>query len=196
MPRTRTKKKATIEYLDENTSIDRENYLYYVGIDPSYSSTGFVVLDQESNTPLVAVTIRAGNPKDPFIKRMQRLLDRISELMIHLDRENTLVCMEGAAFASEFGAFKLGKLSGVLEYYLGSNNIPYCLVAPTYVKKVATSNGAATKDQVIAGVRYRWGYKNSNNDINDAYVMAQIARGALPIPKEKPKSKKATRSKE
>lgn len=193
MSRKQSKRKGTLEYLDEESEINRDNFLYFVGIDPSYSSTGFVILDLESNTPLTAVTIRAGTPKDPFIKRMEILLDKISRLMVHLDRNSTLVCMEGAAFASEFGAFKLGKLSGVLEYYLGSNDIPYCLVAPTFVKKVATGNGAATKEQVMVGVRSRWGYKNASNDINDAYVMAQIARGALPIPKEKPK--KATRSK-
>lgn len=43
--------------------------------------------------------------------------------------------MEGASFASEFNAFKLGKLSGVVEFFLGENKVSYSLVALTYVKK-------------------------------------------------------------
>ena len=177
------KRTTTVEYLDASTNHNPENSLYYVGIDPSYSSTGVVILDTDSNTPLVAEKIKAGGPKDKFYKRVKILLDKIEAHMVHYKHGNVFVVMEGAAFASEFGAFKLGKLSGVLEYYLGSNGIAYSLVAPSYVKSVATGNGAASKEGVIKGVRSRWGYVNSSNDINDAYVMAQIARGAKPLPK-------------
>lgn len=186
------KRSTTVEYLDETTNINPENYLYFVGIDPSYSSTGFVILDSDSNEPLVAQKIKAGRPNDPFHKRLKLLIDKIDEHMVHYKHGNVHVVMEGAAFASEFGAFKLGKLSGVLEYYLGSNGVDYNLVAPTYVKRVAAGSGAATKEGVIKGVRERWGYVNSSNDINDAYTMAQIARGAKPLPpppKTKPKKK-------
>lgn len=183
------KKPVTIEYLDEKSAVDRSMFRYFIGIDPSYSSTGLVVLDNEPQNidPLVAKTIKAGNPRDSFINRIESLLSQLSESLSKYKNYESLTVMEGAAFASEFGAFKLGKLSGVLEYWLATHGYPYYLVAPMYAKKVASGKGNATKVQVINGVRSRWGYINKSNDINDAYTMARIAQGAVP---EEPKKKK------
>jgi len=177
------KAKATVEYLDEKTVVDRSTFNYYLGIDPSYSSTGIVLLPHESREiePLIACTIKAGKPGDTFIARMNSLITQLETLLKDYPASAILVVMEGAAFAAEFGAFKLGKLSGVLEYWLATHGYTYYLVAPPYVKKVACSNGAATKVQVINGVRRRWKYKHKSNDVNDAYVMARIAQGSKPL---------------
>lgn len=178
---------ATPEYLTEDSEINVENYTYFVGIDPSYSSTGLVVLRDDSEEPLVAVSIKAGAPHEFFYERLKKLLDRIDEIVLSYPIEDIYVVMEGAAFASEFAAFKLGKLSGVLEYHLASLGIDYSLVAPTYVKKVATGSGAADKAKVMQGVKERWGFSHGCNDITDAYAMAQIAKGSKPINKKVPK---------
>lgn len=189
MPTRRSKDSAgrrkviTVEYLDENSDINRDNFLYYIGIDPSYSSTGVVVLDPTTNNePLKAFTIKAGASTEKFAERVQKVLDKLAELLVEYPVGSTYVVMEGAAFASEFGAFKLGKLSGVIEYFLHSQGVTYNLVAPSFLKKVACSNGAASKQQVRDGVRKRWGFSSLCSDINDAYALAQIARGALPLP--------------
>lgn len=185
------RKVITVEYLDETTDINRENFLYFIGIDPSYSSTGIVVLDTTTNTqPLKAFTVKAGSSSERFGERVKKILDKIDELVVEYDVKSTFIVMEGAAFASEFGAFKLGKLSGVIEYHLHSLGVEYCLVAPTFLKKVACGNGAAAKDDVRRGILSRWRYSSLSNDINDAYTLAQIAKGALPIPKPKKVPKK------
>lgn len=190
------RKVITVEYLDETTDINRENFLYFVGIDPSYSSTGIVVLDTTTNTqPLKAFTVKAGHSSERFAERVQKVLDKIDELVVEYDVKSTFVVMEGAAFASEFGAFKLGKLSGVIEHHLHSLGLNYCLVAPTFLKKVACGNGAASKLDVRRGIHQRWGYASLSDDINDAYTLAQIAKGALPIPKPKKTVKKRTSKK-
>lgn len=182
MASTTPKKPVTVEYLDETTVVDRSQFNYFMGIDPSYSSTGLVVLDNEVNniTPLIATTIKAGLPGETFIQRMTSLISSLESILKDYPPTEILTVMEGAAFASEFGAFKLGKLSGVLEYWLASHNYQYYLVAPPYAKKVASGKGNATKVQVINGVRKRWGYKHKSNDVNDAYTMARIAQGAQP----------------
>ena len=185
------RKVITVEYLDETTDINRENFLYFIGIDPSYSSTGIVVLDTTTNNqPLKAFTVKAGSSSERFAERVKKVLDKIDELMVEYDVKSTLVVMEGAAFASEFGAFKLGKLSGVIEYHLHALGLNYCLVAPTFLKKVACGNGAASKVDVRRGILQRWGYSSLSTDINDAYTLAQIAKGALPLPKPKKVPKK------
>lgn len=184
---TKSKKKpVTVEYLDEKTIVDRSTFSYFLGIDPSYSSTGVVLLSSDAieSEPLIATTIKAGAPGQTFIQRMTILLNTLKSLLKKYTPETILTVMEGAAFASEFGAFKLGKLAGVLEYWLASHNFQYYLVAPPYVKKVASDSGNATKVQVINGVRKRWNYFNKSNDINDAYTMARIAQGAKPIAKK------------
>lgn len=183
MPRKRKNRTITVEYLDEETDVNREGILYYIGIDPSYSSTGLVILDSRSDEPILATTIKAGTPTEKFYDRIKKLLDKLQDYILQYNTGDVFVVMEGAAFASEFNAFKLGKLSGAIEYFLGENKVFYSLVAPTYVKKVASGSGAASKEQVINGVRKRWGYRHSSSDINDAYAIAQIARGAKPIPK-------------
>lgn len=171
-------KHKTVEY-EFSAPKDAE---YFVGIDPSYSSTGLVILQNgnEEDKPVLATAIKAGVPKQHFYARLHILTNKLLEYLDELPRDKTYVCMEGAAFASEFNVFKLGKLSGVLEYWLGSHGFVYNLVAPTYLKLVATGKGAGTKQAVAQGVFKRWNYNHSCDDINDAYTLAQIARGALP----------------
>lgn len=179
------KRTVTVEYLTEDSPFTQTDFLYYVGIDPSYSSTGLVVLDGLHNTPVVHCHFKAGGPKDPFYVRMQKLLTTMSDKLLQFNTNDLFVVMEGAAFASEFNAFKLGKLSGVIEYFLGDHKIAYSLVAPTFAKKVATGKGSADKLAVMQGVRNKWGFRSNCDDENDAYVMAQIARGARPDPPAK-----------
>lgn len=62
-----TKRTITVEYLTEDSPFTQSDYLYYVGIDPSYSSTGLVILDGIHNAPIVNCHIKAGSPKDPFM---------------------------------------------------------------------------------------------------------------------------------
>lgn len=74
MPRTRKARTVTVEYLDENTDVNIDNILYFVGIDPSYSSTGLVILDNKTNEPVVAMTIKAGVPTERFHDRIKNYL--------------------------------------------------------------------------------------------------------------------------
>lgn len=76
MKKSEEKKKNTIEYLDDTCDIDRKVYKYFIGIDPSYSSTGFVILDCEPTNPkpIVAAKIKAGLPHEPFYARLDALL--------------------------------------------------------------------------------------------------------------------------
>lgn len=179
------KRTITIEYLTEESPFTQTEFLYYVGIDPSYSSTGVVILDGVHDKPVFHSHIKAGTPKDPFYVRMRKLLDALSDCLLKFNTTDIYVVMEGASFASEFNAFKLGKLSGVIEYFLGEHKISYSLVSPTFAKKVATGKGSANKLAVMQSVREKWSFMSNCDDENDAYVMAQIARGVRPEIKRK-----------
>lgn len=165
------------------------SYRYYVGIDQSYSSTGLVILDRDTDV-VRSYAIKAGKPTWPFHERLTELWHQIS--MQLPEAEETIICMEGAAFGAEFNVFMLGELSGALKYCMATAGYKYFIVAPTVLKKYATGSGNATKPYVAAYVRSKWRFDSSSNDIVDAYVLAKIAElGKPPVFEDtKPKKKR------
>lgn len=148
---------------------------YYVGIDPSYSGTGIVVLGGEQ---IVAHAFKAGKPDHPFHERVHDLWKQISRVLPK--PEDCRICMEGAAYAAEFNAFMLGELSGALKYCMYVNGYKYEIAQPTVVKKYATGAGNAQKHFVAAHVAKKWGFTHSSNDVTDAFVLAKIAEEGGP----------------
>ena len=147
------------------------NFTKFVGIDQSYSSTGVVVIDGDSIT---ARAIKAGTPKDPFHIRLSDLITKIKVLLP--DPKDTLIYMEGAAYAATYNVFMLGELSGALKMFFYQSGYAYEIVQPTVLKKFATGSGQANKKMIKESVQERWGFKSGCDDINDAFVLAQIAK--------------------
>jgi crossover junction endodeoxyribonuclease RuvC len=141
----------------------------YVGIDLSYSSTGVVKIDGDK---VDCAAFKAGTPKDSFEKRVKELWLKISKFLP--PPELCLIGIEGAAYAAEFNAFKLGELSGAIKVYLTEAGYAYTIVQPTVLKKFATGKGNAEKTYVAAQVMRKWGFSNPCNDIVDAFVLAKI----------------------
>ena len=104
---------ATPEYLTEESEINVENYTYFVGIDPSYSSTGLVVLRSDSDEPLVAISIKAGAPHEFFYKRLKKLLDKLDEVVLSYPIDDIYVVM------SEFVTADSNKTVNVLRANAG-----------------------------------------------------------------------------
>lgn len=144
---------------------------FYVGIDQSYSSTGVVVLGSDGSC--VAKAFKAGKPEHPFHERLNDLWKQIARILPN--PKDTLICMEGAAYAAEFNVFMLGELSGALKYCMYNAGYKYDIVQPTVLKKFATGAGNAQKAAVAVGVRTKWGFENKSNDIIDAFVLAKVS---------------------
>ena len=142
----------------------------FVGIDPSYSSTGVVVIDGAEIKPYA---FKAGKSDLPFHERIHDLWKQIGRVLP--PPEKAVICIEGAAYAAEFNAFMLGELSGALKYILYSNNYKYEVVQPTVLKKYATGSGNAQKHFVAAYVAKKWDFVHASNDVVDAFVLAKIA---------------------
>lgn len=141
----------------------------YVGLDLSYSSTGAVKIDGDN---VEVAAFKAGTPKDSFEKRVKELWLKISRFLPQPG--DCLIGIEGAAFAAEFNAFRLGELSGAMRVYLTEAGYSYTLVQPTVLKKFATGKGNSAKTYVAAQVMRKWGFSNPCDDIVDAYVLAKI----------------------
>lgn len=87
----------------------------------------------------------------------------------------TLAAVEGYAMAAQNRPFDLGEVGGVVRLRLFQRGIPYVVVPPTQVKKFATGSGQATKKQVQAAIKARWGLGITQEDQADAFVLSRIA---------------------
>ncbi len=144
-----------------------------MGIDPSLTSTGFVVLRDGQLLEHAAFHTRTTGPV--------RLLEIQDQMLARIrDHRPELVAIEGYAFGVRGGAaFSLGELGGVLRVGMHLRSAKWIEVAPSQVKKFATGKGVAEKDQMLLTVFKRWGIEFKTHDEADAYVLAQIARAAV-----------------
>lgn len=153
----------------------------FVGIDPA-SKTGFVALAGDG-TVLKAKELTGVGGKDP--KRMVTLIQSIAE---HVYKDD-LIVIEGFPYATQRAMFAGGLHHGIRNE-LFKRNLRYYEVAPNAVKKFVgvtgwvgekgkkkRLTGPQKKKAVIAAVKEIYGFTSTSDNIIDAYIMAQIARG-------------------
>ena len=152
----------------------------FCGIDPS-TKTGFVALDMEGRV-LVAKELTGIGEIDP--KRIVTMVDEIRE---HL-RKTDIVAIEGFPYAS-IQAIQMGWIGGLIRALLYRSGMNYHEIAPNALKKrVGVSGwvgeagakvrlkGKAKKTAVIEATERIFGKSFSNDNINDAFVLAHMVR--------------------
>ena len=74
----------------------------------------------------------------------------ISELFINwiFDHNCKEVCLEGYSMASKGKVFHIGENTGLMKHKLWKQNINFAVSAPKQIKKFATGNGNASKEQM------------------------------------------------
>lgn len=157
-----------------------------IGIDPSLTSTGIVVL--RGNKVELAVTTK-NKPALGTIERVRLIYERIVDIQENLtDGEKwqapDLIVIEGFSYGSKgrsvFDIAYLGwRIREELEWLKEQDNIPWLEVPPSQLKKFATGQGNANKEIILQQVYKRWGVEFSDNNQADAYVLAQIGRAYL-----------------
>lgn len=157
-----------------------------IGIDPSLTSTGIVVL--RGNKVELAVTTK-NKPALGTIDRVRLIYERIVDIQENLsDGEKwqapDLIVIEGFSYGSKgrsvFDIAYLGwRIREELEWLKEQDNIPWLEVPPSQLKKFATGQGNANKEIILQQVYKRWGVEFSDNNQADAYVLAQIGRAYL-----------------
>ena len=144
----------------------------YLGLDPSTKSTGFGVLDKDSNL-LSHGTIegRTDNPKS-FIK----LHD---ELKTIIEKHNVgYVLIEDTFFSQNVDTLKkLVRPSGIILYMVGLYELEHDFIMPSSWRKLAFGSGRTSKKETYAKINeeYDLGYTSFNkyNDITDAIGIAK-----------------------
>jgi crossover junction endodeoxyribonuclease RuvC len=142
----------------------------YVGIDPS-SKTGLAIIDNQGNvinTQDVTTKVKV----DP-----QRFSDIAEKIMDELE-PNDIITIEGFSYGSKGKgvSFQYG-LGWIIRHMLIERGYEYTEVPPTSVKKFATGKGNTKKDEMVLPIYKKWGFEHSSDNVRDAFVLAQMAKG-------------------
>lgn len=142
-----------------------------MGIDPSYSGTGVVILDAQYKVISYSL-IRL--PQGP-----QRLLRAGKALHTQLKvvQGFGLAVLEDAAYGapSRITVGKLKELSGVYKFILEAHGIEWCTPSPSEVKKHVTGWGRSEKHMVAKALYDRYAIRFDNDkgyDLSDAASLA------------------------
>jgi len=143
----------------------------FIGIDPS-TKTGIVILDGDGNV-LLEEEITGKSDTDP--KRMVTLTNKIIN---QIKGQNSVICIEGFSYGSKGRgiSFQFG-LGHAIRNEMYKHDIKYIDVSPGQLKKFATGKGNTSKDNMILPIYKRWGYEHNSDNVRDAFVLAQIAKG-------------------
>jgi crossover junction endodeoxyribonuclease RuvC len=142
----------------------------YVGIDPS-TKTGLAIIDKQGNIINVE-EISSKQKADPH-----RFVDIAMTIVDNLE-PNDVVTIEGFSYGSKGkGVSTQYGLGWIIRYFLFERGYKYTEVPPTSVKKFATGKGNTKKDEMVLPIYKKWGFEHSSDNVRDAFVLAQMAKG-------------------
>ena len=153
----------------------------YIGLDLSSTNTGMAVLGEGG--VVLKHFLFSPNKALSFDERVLEILDNILE---YIDDElnkgfDIAVAIEGGAFHGVGKRNELAMLNGVVYYSILRRKISVILVAPSRLKKFATGNGRASKEDMLNVLPDSWielfkkQYKKYD-DVVDAYHLAEFIR--------------------
>ena len=169
-----------------------------VALDVSLTCTGVAIADTETpdDEHHREYRIRPRHKKGP--ERLIEIRDRIWRELRGPDPHHlaaryldgdTIVVIEGYAFARGFRAHHMGELGGVLRVMFHVVGVPWIVIAPAKLKMFATGKGNASKDAVLTSATRRLGYEGHDHNIADAMWLRAMGEhhyrmpGAIDLPK-------------
>lgn len=152
----------------------RRDALVYVGIDPSITATGIIVLRAGQTAIDYQDTIVTPSSANLF-ERICHIDARVHEVLKQYCSPG-LVAIE-TPFVGRAGGDTSHMLSA-LAFRLRALMYPgdYLNVTPSQLKKFTTGRGGAQKDVMLKTVWRRWNYDTDDNNRADAYALARVAQ--------------------
>jgi len=149
-----------------------KNEAIFVGIDPSITATGLIVIDQDKcilKQDLIKTTSKSSmEERLIYIKKELSFIPNIIRL--------ETVYIEGPSYGSKGNAvLQMGALHFLIRIFLFENGINYQIVPPKTLKVFHCGNGNAKKDEVLDLVEQTLGVKFNDHNIADAYGLARMA---------------------
>jgi crossover junction endodeoxyribonuclease RuvC len=144
---------------------------YVVGIDQSLHHTGICILNQAGEVCYLGLV----EPKG--LQNQERLaFIRDAYATIFAERRFVTGVMEGYSYGSFNKPFLLGEVGAVTKLALYDHGDALFEAAPKALKKFITAKGSASKEEVIFAIEKQWGVVIQDNNLADAYGLAQIAK--------------------
>ena len=150
-----------------------------IGIDTSLTGTGIVVLENGKITKQQLIKSKpSGDKPVNEVKRIQKIVEEI-ELIVS-EYMPRIAVIEGLAYlAKGTSLVQLAALNYMTRAMLMNYHIPFVIVFPTTLKKFATGNGAAKKDEILLATFKRYGVTIMDDNEADAYNLSQIGLALL-----------------
>jgi hypothetical protein len=151
-----------------------------IGIDPSLSCTA-VCFTTESGASIVPVRVGPmGQSIESRFIRYSSIIERVRQV-VHECGRDSIVFLEGYAFASKTAGVVLAEFGGLLRRMLLSEIKPGNLheIPPTSLKIFVTNHGVAKKPVMAESAFRRWGAELSGDDEVDSYCLWRFGRAFL-----------------
>lgn len=149
----------------------------WVGLDQSYSGFGIVVIDTHDK----GFRLWKFPPTESAGMRLGEIYVRCVTLFTQLQEEydEVHIAMEGYANGRTFNREKMGELGGVVKMsHATVFGVDPIVVPPTSLKKFVTGKGTASKDDMVKAVQAKWDSTIKNNNLADAYGLAEYIKDA------------------
>ncbi len=147
----------------------------FIGIDPSLKATGLVIINENGN---ILEQFVYKTDAECYMNSEQWLLDIFDQIKFITTIPKLIsVYIEGLAFFSKSPTLheRIGLLF-LIKTYLFEKDINYKQIPPTSLKKWTTTDGFAEKWLMMAVAECRWGVHFTDDNICDAFCLAQLAR--------------------
>ncbi len=152
---------------------NKNNETYLIGIDPSLTNTGILVLNNELK--IIYKKLIKTNPNEIIEKRINEIIDNIKSIFALLKSNNIYINIEGLSFNSKGCSIaELSALHYSIRLYLYDNNIKYDITPPTILKKFCTGKGNCKKELILLNVYKKFNEEFDDNNLADAYTLARM----------------------
>lgn len=142
---------------------------YILGLDPSLTATGLVILDRNQKIHAVKTIF----PNCFEEERLIFIRDWVRSATYNLSVK--MAAIEGYSYASIGNLPKLGEIGGILRVLLHEMNIPFVTVAPQTLKKWVTGKGQGQKNKMMLAAYKKWGVELDDDNQVDSYGLAMLA---------------------
>ena len=147
----------------------------FFGIDPS-TKTGIVHIDPDGKL-LESKLVVSQYDMSQDLKRIEEIVRDTIKWVYDRYATGDLVCIESPAWSSN-GRYSIqqGTIGLLMRIQMNNNGIDWINAAPTQLKKYISGNHRASKDQLIKPLKEKYGFVHGDDNVRDAFGLAQIAR--------------------
>lgn len=149
----------------------------FFGIDPS-TKTGLAMVD-EGAALLDCELITSKFTKLEEVRRIDDIVTQVIGWVSERYCDQDVVCIESPSFASRGNyVAQQGALGYMMRVEMTRKGIDYIDAAPSQLKKFISGNAVEKKENLILPLYLKYGFEHKDDNVRDAFGLAQIARSA------------------